>query len=170
MGVAPYECICCLPTLQAGTGVSKSFTSFSFSGRVTVTVTLLQTTFASVTVRPLATGIKVTGHGPSTARFTVSEVHTQLSVEFDDMWQQHALFIFADPLEENVPPMFPVGDGGHGNEGRLSIGSPLGEVVSREHGGGRGQHGQVVYLPPGEHRIILQPKSDVTFYLAGSKQ
>ena len=122
---------------QAGSGVSNSFTSFSFSGKVTVTVRLLQTTFGAAIIRPLALGSKVLKQGPSEIQFEVTTPYAKLSLEFDDIWRYHTLLIFADPLEKEVPAMWPM-DGS----------SPP------------------AYFPPGEHRVTYLPESNTVFYLA----
>ena len=88
-------------------------------------------------IRPTSNAILPTARGPDSVQFVVKQPNTKLSIEFDDLWRRHTLFIFADPLETEVPPMFP------------SDGT------------------RVIYLPPGEHQRIIKPQSDTTYYLAG---
>ena len=89
---------------QGQEGKTFHFTTFSFSGTATITVTKLGSTAGSATLRPDRLGLgtvsttSVTGGKQIT--FTLSQSR-KISVEFDDdAGNQHALMIFADPLEE----------------------------------------------------------------------
>jgi hypothetical protein len=88
---------------QGQEGKTFHFTTFSFSGTASITVTKLGSTAASATLRPDRVGpgtvstTSVTGGKQVT--FTLSQSR-KISVEFDDdAGNQHALMIFADPLE-----------------------------------------------------------------------
>lgn len=77
-----------------------SWTTFSFSGRVTVKVTKLTGSFKSCKVLPSSYGIKPSIAGNS-ATFDLDRPR-KVSVEFDDPIS-HPLLIFADAPEQDVP-------------------------------------------------------------------
>ena len=77
-----------------------SWTTFSFSGKVTVEVTKRGPAPKACTVLPSRLGIRPVMEG-NTARFTLDRPR-KVSVEFDDPIP-HPMLVFADPLEKNVP-------------------------------------------------------------------
>jgi hypothetical protein len=76
------------------------WTTFSFSGRVTVEVTRLTGDVAAASIRPSARGIDAIVTGRSVS-FTV-EQPGQFWVKIPGA-EENPLFIFADPPEENIP-------------------------------------------------------------------
>ncbi|MHC4199816.1 MAG: hypothetical protein ACYSU0_07465 [Planctomycetota bacterium] len=79
---------------------TTSWTTFSFSGEVTVHVTKLRGAFTSCKVIPTSYRIRPTVKG-DTVSFELDRPR-KVSVEFDgDI--THPLLVFADPLERNVP-------------------------------------------------------------------
>ncbi|MDR6783362.1 hypothetical protein ABIE26_000150 [Pedobacter africanus] len=88
---------------QGMEGRTFHFTTFSFSGTATVTVTKLGSTATSATLRPDRVGLGTVSttsvSGGKQVTFTLSQSR-KISVEFDDdAGLQHTLMIFADPLE-----------------------------------------------------------------------
>lgn len=88
---------------QGQEGKTFHFTTFSFSGTATITVTKLGSTATSATLRPDRVGLGTVSTtsvtGGKQISFSLSQSR-KISVEFDDdAGIQHALMIFADPLE-----------------------------------------------------------------------
>ena len=81
---------------------TTSWTTFSFSGEVTVTVTKLQGNFSTCHVLPSRRGVETTISG-NTVQFKLSQPG-KFSVEFDDDIT-HPMLVFADPLETDVPAL-----------------------------------------------------------------
>lgn len=116
-----------------------SWTSFSFAGSVTVSVTAMnQAGLTGCMVRPLSAGI-VTSFAGNVCTFTMSQPRN-ISVEFNPNIHNpiaHPMLVFANPPENDVPP---------------AAGDP-----------------NVLYFGPGVHTIgagnILQ--NNQTIYLAG---
>lgn len=89
---------------QGQEGKTFHFTTFSFSGIATITVTKLGSTASSVTIRPDRIGLgkisTTSVNGGKTVTFKVNQPR-KVSVEFnDDTGNRHALMIFADTLEQ----------------------------------------------------------------------
>ncbi|MEI8204398.1 MAG: hypothetical protein WCH34_15355 [Bacteroidota bacterium] len=77
------------------------FTSFSFSGQIVVQVTMpLRTTISTVTVRPLAKNVRATIIGNVITIPISSTGNYYLEVDGEPKFP---LFIFANPVETNVP-------------------------------------------------------------------
>jgi hypothetical protein len=97
---------------NAGAELDTSWTSFSYSGDVTVTVVALQGSFTSARVLPTHAGIAATVQGNSVT-FALSNQTGQFVVDFcatgspctdaNDPAPLHPMLIFANPLESNVP-------------------------------------------------------------------
>lgn len=79
---------------------NTSYCIFSFGGKITVTVTKLDTTFFSCKVLPSSYKI-ATAKKNNTVSFTLDKPRN-IAVEFDGS-QKFPLLIFANPLEKNVP-------------------------------------------------------------------
>jgi len=80
---------------------SNHWTSFSFSGTVTVKVTALdRASVSSAVLRP--GGRQLTGISGSTVTFTL-DAPGRFYVEIDDDLDLYPLFVFANPPETNVP-------------------------------------------------------------------
>jgi len=77
-----------------------SWTTFSFSGKATVTVRKLQGTFKACRILPSKYGIQPTREG-SAVSFTLDGPR-KVSVEFDDPIP-HPMLVFADPPETDIP-------------------------------------------------------------------
>lgn len=80
---------------------SASWTSFDFTGRVTVRVTALGQPFARVRVLPSSRQITPRIEAPGVVAFEIDRPG-QFSVEFDES-VAHNLFVFANPPEANPP-------------------------------------------------------------------
>lgn len=85
---------------QSNRSKTTSWTTFSFSGTVTVRVTKLQGGFDSCRILPSSRRIAPARHG-NAVEFALS-VPGQFSVEFDDDIT-HPMLVFADPLETDIP-------------------------------------------------------------------
>jgi hypothetical protein len=86
--------------------LDTSWTSFSFTGSVTVSVTALgQTGLTGCMVRPGSAAIATT-YANNTCTFTMSQAKN-VSVEFDPNIHNpilHPMLVFANPAENDVPP------------------------------------------------------------------
>ena len=103
-------------TLTPGTGGSSeldtSWTSFSYSGTVTVTIQVLQGNFSSARVLPTSAGIPIQSRG-TTATFELTGETGQFAIDFcetglicqdsNDPVPLHPLLVFANPIEKNPP-------------------------------------------------------------------
>jgi len=78
---------------------TSSWTTFSFSGKVTVEVRKLRGTFKTCRILPSSYGIRPVGDD-SAVRFTLDRPR-KVAVEFDDDIT-HPMLVFADPLEKDV--------------------------------------------------------------------
>jgi len=87
-------------------GKSRSWTTFSFGGTVTVKVSKLTGSFHNAVIRPMASGATILDQTANTLVFEISNTNSKLSVEFDADWNTDSLLIFADELERDIPPMF----------------------------------------------------------------
>ncbi|XP_067671981.1 dextranase-like [Haliotis asinina] len=118
---------------------SVSWSSFAFSSGPVVVEVRTQTDFRQCLVRPASYGYACSRIGENTARFTVTQNSTMMSVEFDNdygSWKSDIvdkLMIFADPLERDVPSksdpsvlFFDVGV--HYLDGQVSLNSSIKEV------------------------------------------
>jgi len=81
-----------------------SFTTFSFSGEVTVEVSKLTGAYVSECgVYPSSYGIEPEIVTDRMIRFSIDRPMKKMAVVFNDDWTTHPLFLFADPLEDPVP-------------------------------------------------------------------
>ena len=79
---------------------STSWTTFSLSGAVTVSVKKLQGSFQTCKILPTSRGITPIIHG-DTVEFALDRP-AKIAVEFDGHIT-HPMLVFADPLEDNIP-------------------------------------------------------------------
>jgi hypothetical protein len=79
---------------------NTAYSIFSFSGKITVTVTKLDTAFSNCKILPSSYRIPALKKG-NTVSFTLDKPRN-IAVEFDGS-QAYPLLIFANPLEKNVP-------------------------------------------------------------------
>jgi hypothetical protein len=79
---------------------TTSWTTFSFSGEVTVKVTKLQGSFTEYRILPSSYGIRPTVNGDSVT-FELNQP-CKVAVGFDNHIT-HPMLVFADPLEEDIP-------------------------------------------------------------------
>ena len=81
-----------------------SFTTFCFTGPVTLEVTKLDgTPIDSCRIYPSSYEITPEIVSAGKVRFTIMEPMKKMAVIFDDDWISHPLLIFADPPEINIP-------------------------------------------------------------------
>ena len=136
--------------------LANHFTTFSFSGEVTVKVTLpLRSTITSVEVRPLVKKVSATQNGNVITFNLSSQGNYYLYVNGED---KHPLFIFANKLEVNPPA-----SAGDPNVTYLEPGNHINSSVLPG----------IYYFKPGLHDIgekgsaFQNLPSGVTIYLAG---
>lgn len=101
-GARKYDCFVYITRAQWRSNRSKttSWTTFSFSGRVTVKVTKLKGSFSNCKILPSSYGITPQVHN-NTVAFELNRPR-KISVELDgDI--THPMLVFADPLETNIP-------------------------------------------------------------------
>jgi hypothetical protein len=79
---------------------NTAYSIFSFAGKITVTVTKLDTAFSNCKILPSSYKIAVSKKANSVS-FTLDKPRN-IAVEFDGS-QKYPLLIFANPLEKNIP-------------------------------------------------------------------
>jgi len=118
-------------------GISFSFATFSYEGRVTVRVKKLTGRYGDVTVRPARLGVIARLENQNTAVFELNRsgdmAGQKISIEFDGLTKDR-LLLFADPLEK--PERLPVSD------------APETQIV------GPGENFQ---FSPGKNTVIFEP-------------
>ena len=94
---------CMTPMHTTNNSKSTSWVNFSFKGEVKVSVTTLVKPIDFLAVLPKSAGIAIEKEDDSVAVFTIHRPG-HYSIEFEKgIFVDHPLFVFANPLEENVP-------------------------------------------------------------------
>jgi len=155
---------------NAGSEIDTAWTSFSYAGQVTVTVSNLLGTFASARVLPSSARITPTISG-NRVSFTLDNQSGQFAVDFcasgspctdsNDPIPLHPMLVFANPLETSAPD---ASDPDVVSVSPGTCGSPGADIPSL--GGSK----SVLYFAPGVYDLGSTPyplMSNQTVYLAG---